>query len=94
MGSGTRLKVLQALSMEKPVVGTTLGCAGLGLRHGEHLLLADEPAAFAAAVSRLLAEPTHGATLGRNARQHVQRHFDWRVLVPTLEQQLSEMTAR
>jgi glycosyltransferase involved in cell wall biosynthesis len=90
MGSGTRLKVLQALSMAKPVVGTTLGCAGLGLHDGEHLLLADDPATFAAATSRLIATPDEGIRLGEKGRHHVQSYFDWRVLVPTLEKALSE----
>ncbi len=91
MGSGTRLKVLQALSMAKPVVGTSLGCAGLGLRHEEHLLLADDPAAFAAAISRLLDNPPLGQTLARNARAHIQQQFDWRVLVPRLEAALQQI---
>ncbi len=85
MGSGTRLKVLQALSMARPVVGTTLGCAGLGLRDGEHLHLADEPVDFAAAVGAVLRNPTRAAEMGRTARRHVEAHFDWRVLVPQLE---------
>ncbi len=85
MGSGTRLKVLQALSMARPVVGTTLGCAGLALRDGEHLRLADEPADFAAAIGDVLRDPARAAEMGRAARRHVEAHFDWRVLVPQLE---------
>jgi glycosyltransferase involved in cell wall biosynthesis len=93
MGSGTRLKVLQALSMEKAVVGTTLGAAGLGLEHEEHLLLADDPASFAAAVSRLLLNLAERAALGKRARRHVQAHFDWRVLIPRLERQLEALVS-
>ncbi|HEX8684447.1 MAG TPA: glycosyltransferase family 4 protein [Ardenticatenaceae bacterium] len=90
MGSGTRLKVLQALSMERPVVGTTLGCAGLGLRDGEHLRLADDPADFAAAIGDVLRDPARVAERGRAARCHVQAHFDWRVLAPQLEAAYAE----
>lgn len=85
MGSGTRLKVLQALSMARPLVGTTLGCAGLGLRDGEHLRLADDPAAFAAAIGDLLRDPARAAEMGQRARRHTQVRLDWRVLVPRLE---------
>lgn len=91
MGSGTRLKVLQALSMAKPVVGTTLGCAGLHLSDGKDLLLENDPAPFATAISQLLDAPDAGARLGQQARQHVQQYFDWRVLVPTLERALESL---
>ncbi len=86
MGSGTRLKVLQALSMARPVVGTTLGCGGLGLRDGEQVRLADEPAAFAQAINALLREPAAAAAMAARGRAHVQARFDWTVLVPQLEQ--------
>ena len=89
MGSGTRLKVLQALSMARPLVGTTLGCAGLSLRDGEHLRLADDPLEFAKAVSQMLRHPNQAAKMGQQARQHIQQRFDWRVLVPKLERELA-----
>ena len=92
MGSGTRLKVLQALSMARPVVGTTLGCAGLSLRHGEHLCLADDPLPFANAISQMLRQPNQAAKMGQQGRKHIQQHFDWRVLVPKLEQALTAIS--
>src|SRR5205823_2169958 len=47
MGSGTRLKILEALSMKKPVVTTSIGCEGLDLTHEESVLIGDEPTVFA-----------------------------------------------
>jgi polysaccharide biosynthesis protein PslH len=85
MGSGTRLKVLQALSMARPLVGTPLGCAGLALRDGEHLRLAGNADAFARAISDLLHRPAEGEKIARAAREHVRAHFDWRGIVPHLE---------
>lgn len=49
-GSGTRLKIPEAISYSRPVVSTTLGAEGLPLRPGEHFLLADEPEQFARAL--------------------------------------------
>lgn len=92
MGSGTRLKVLQALSMARPLVGTTLGCTGLGVEDGQHLRLADEPVAFAEKISKQLAN-NQDYEMGRQGRRHVQAHFDWRVLVPRLEQAFYELVA-
>src|SRR6266849_5368055 len=57
IGGGTRLKIFEALAMGKPVVSTTVGAEGLPLTSGRHVLLADEPAAFARAVVSLLRHP-------------------------------------
>jgi glycosyltransferase involved in cell wall biosynthesis len=53
-GSGTRVKSLEAFAHRLPVVSTRAGADGLDVRDGEHLLLADEPDAFAKACTRLL----------------------------------------
>ena len=86
MGGGVRLKLLEALAMASPVVSTALGAEGVeGLRAGAHLLLADDAPGFAAAVLRLLDEPTLGAALGLAGRRLVAERYDWRALVPLLE---------
>src|SRR5262249_19343747 len=51
-GGGTRLKVLEALAMGKAVVSTSLGCEGLALKSGTHLVVEDDPEAFASEVVR------------------------------------------
>lgn len=79
-GGGTRLKILEAMAAGTPVVSTTVGAEGLDLTQGEHLLLADDAASFAAAIQRLLADPELRAAIGRRARQHVERHFDWGIM--------------
>ena len=52
-GSGTRLKVLEAIGHGRPLVSTSRGVEGLPLRSPEHFLRADDPGAFAAAIHRL-----------------------------------------
>jgi polysaccharide biosynthesis protein PslH len=86
IGGGSRLKLLEALAMEAPVVSTPMGAEGVvGLRHGEHLLLADSPARFAEATLALMADPALGERLGRAGRAHVAAHYDWGALIPRLE---------
>lgn len=86
IGGGSRLKLLEALAMEAPVVSTSMGVEGIeGLRDGEHLLIADRPETFAAAVLRLMANPSLGARLGAAGRAHVAARYDWRVIIPHLE---------
>ena len=85
IGGGVRLKLLEALSLEAPVVSTSMGAEGVaGLRSEEHCLLADDAEQFAAAVLRLLADRPLGARLGAAGRALVQAHYDWSVIVPRL----------
>src|SRR5260370_21287609 len=58
VSAGTNLKVLEAMAMERAVVSTTRGCAGLGLAHGENVWIADDAASFAARVAHLLPNPS------------------------------------
>jgi glycosyltransferase involved in cell wall biosynthesis len=71
-GSGTRVKILEAFAHRLPVVSTRAGADGLDVRDGEHLLLADEPDAFARACTRLLRD--------RGLREHLTEsaHRLWR----------------
>ena len=85
VGSGTRLKVLEALAMGKGVVSTGVGCEGLDVVNGKHLLVADEAEAFAAAVVRLLEDPAEAAELGRRGRLLVEDRYGWERSVTELE---------
>jgi glycosyltransferase involved in cell wall biosynthesis len=76
-GTGMRGKVLEALGMGRPVVTTTLGAEGLGATSGRHLLVADDAAAFAAAVRGLLDDPALAARVGASGRALVETRFDW-----------------
>lgn len=78
IGSGTRLKALEALAAGRPIVGTTIGLAGLGLHDGRHALVADEPGAFADAVVRLLEDDVLAGRLASEGRRVVDERFDWK----------------
>lgn len=77
IGSGTRLKALEAMSAGRPVVGTTIGLDGLGLLDGRHALFADAPEEFAAAVCRLLVDDVSAASLATEGRRFVEEHYAW-----------------
>ena len=77
IGSGTRLKILEALAMGKAIVSTTVGAEGLELRDGEEIFIADEPIAFADAVIRLLTDSQLRRRIGENGRARVERDYDW-----------------
>jgi glycosyltransferase involved in cell wall biosynthesis len=86
MGGGTRLKLLEAMAMRKAVVATSLGAEGYPITDERELILADTPAGFAQAVVALLNSPTRRARLGQSARTFVEQRYDWRVIVPRMEQ--------
>ena len=78
IGGGTRLKIFEAMAMEKPVVSTTIGAEGLPLTDGVELLLADEPRTFADAVMKLFADSQFATELGQRAAAVVRENHGWR----------------
>jgi glycosyltransferase involved in cell wall biosynthesis len=91
VGGGTRLKIFEALSMAKPVVSTTVGAEGLPLEPDEHVVLADEPDAFARAVVALLRDPQRRMALGTAGRRLVETEYGWATVARSFERQLEEV---
>jgi sugar transferase (PEP-CTERM/EpsH1 system associated) len=77
IGGGTRLKIYEAMAMEKPIVSTTVGAEGLPVRDGEELLLADGAEAFAGRVLEVLQNEPLAQALGQRAAALVRREFGW-----------------
>ena len=76
-GGGTRLKILEAMALGTPVVSTTKGAEGLDVTPGRDILIADEPAEFAALVTHLLQDHALRQQLAENARRLVEERYDW-----------------
>jgi glycosyltransferase involved in cell wall biosynthesis len=76
VGSGTRLKALEALAAGRPVVGTTVGLAGLPVRNGLSALVADDSAAFAKAVVTAITDDSIASSLASNGGV-VAQQFGW-----------------
>lgn len=77
VGGGTRLKIFEAMAMERPIVSTTIGAEGLPVEDGTDIRIADDAADFAGAVVSLLRDPAYGAALGAAAARQVREHFGW-----------------
>jgi glycosyltransferase involved in cell wall biosynthesis len=78
-GSGTRLKILEALAHGRPVVTTAKGAEGLDAEDGVHLLVADDPRGFAAAVERVLADDDLAASLAARGRAFAE-DYAWHTI--------------
>lgn len=92
IASGTRLKILEAAAMAKPIVSTRVGAEGLDFVDDEEIILADEPQAFARAVADLLANPSRRDILGKAARQRVQQQYSFAALRSALREALWRLT--
>ena len=91
IGSGTRLKILEALAMGKAIVSTSVGAEGLDLKNGEEIFIADEPMFFAEAVTRLLKDPSLRRRIGESGRDRVEQDYDWRSISEKLHQRYTKI---
>lgn len=80
VGGGSRLKICEALAMQRPVVSTTIGAEGLSL--GDGLSCADGAEDFAAAVLHVLDNPASTAAMAARGRERVLAHHRWDAIAP------------
>jgi len=92
-GSGTRIKIFEALSMAKAVVSTSVGAEGLALESGRHFLAADTAHEFAHAAIRLLRDPTRRRLLGDAGRALVEANYSWSKVARQFEAHCEEVVA-
>jgi len=90
IGGGTRLKIFEAMAAGKAIVSTTIGAEGLPVRDGEHVLLADSPPAFTAAVIDLLRNGERRRRIERAARALVVERYDWSSAATELDDALTQ----
>ena len=80
VSAGTNVKVLEGMAMQRAVVSTTSGCAGLGLLDRHSVWIGDTPESFAAGVATLIANPARRAQFADAAFWHAKRNFDWQAI--------------
>jgi sugar transferase (PEP-CTERM/EpsH1 system associated) len=85
VGGGIRLKILEALAMKKAIVSTSIGCEGIALADGTHLLIADNESDFAKKTIQLLRNPRLGAELGENGYRVVTERYSWESVAGSFE---------
>jgi polysaccharide biosynthesis protein PslH len=93
-GGGTRLKIFEALAMEKAVVSTTVGAEGLAVTPGREFMAADDPLDFARAVVALLRDPVRRKDLGRAGRRLVQERYSWAQVAREFEARCDDVLSR
>jgi len=80
IGGGTRLKVLDAMAMKKAIVSTSVGCEGIEVMPGRDIVIEDNPVGFANHVVNLIKNPNLAGSLGENARNLVEKRYNWDII--------------
>ena len=89
-GAGIKGKVGEAMAHGIPVVTTSVGAEGFGLRHGVDVMIADDPASFATSVAQLSSQQELWERIARNARMRIEKHFTPDVIRVAINSSLRE----
>ena len=93
-GEGTKFRVLEALACGVAVVSTPVGCQGIDVTHGKHLLVAENEAEFARQVIELLRDSLRAQALAAAGRALVETSYTWSHLVADLDPKLEALIRR
>jgi|ERR1035437_1095242 glycosyltransferase involved in cell wall biosynthesis len=94
LGTGMKTKVVEAMSMGKAIVTTTLGVQGIAVKNKKHVVVADNPNEFARATISLLKDQQARATLGANARKLVEERYSWETMAKALNESLYKVLSQ
>lgn len=94
LGSGTRLKIVEAMSMGIPVVSTSKGAEGLDVTDGFDIMLADRPDEFARKLTAILRDDSLASRIGSKGRELVEGRYSWSRIVGEFQDVLSQEVSR
>ncbi|MFW5662699.1 MAG: glycosyltransferase family 4 protein, partial [Bacteroidota bacterium] len=77
VGGGVRIKILEAMAMELPVVATSVSAQGIRAGNNEGLIVCDNPAEYAHSVLSLMRNPDRAVKLGKAARNFIINNHTW-----------------
>lgn len=81
---GTRLKNLAAMASKQPIVSTSVGVQGLGVKNNVHVLTGNTPLKIAELIVKVIKSPKLAEKLGNNARAHVEKHYNYKNIAAKL----------
>ncbi len=84
IGGGTRLKLVEALAMERPVVSTRVGAQGLALCDQQHICYADNASQFANCILKLLDDSQLSSKISTQGSDFIRENYDWKDLARRL----------
>jgi glycosyltransferase involved in cell wall biosynthesis len=93
-GSGTKIKVLNALAMECAVVTTTVGAEGINVKPDIDIMIANTDREFAQKTVFLLRHPQEAKIMGRNGRKVIEKYYSWEVIGEKMSRVYEEVIQR
>jgi len=84
MGGGMRVKILEALAREMPIVSTAIGCEGIEVLDRQHLYVENSVESFARACMTLLKNSDEQRKIGQAGRRLVEQNYHWTQLTGRL----------
>jgi len=90
-GGGMRLKVVEAMGLEMPIVSTRIGAEGIHYTAGQDILISDTPAEIKESIKTLLCDQEYADTIARNARLRAMNEYSWKELVARFEKMYKEL---
>lgn len=94
IGGGSSFKILEAMSAGVPVVTSKLGNEGIGALDNAQIMVCDLPEEYVGAVTKLLNDNYLYEKIARNAREFVEKNFDWRIIVKKLDEVYKSAVSR
>jgi glycosyltransferase involved in cell wall biosynthesis len=85
LGGGMRVKLLEAMAAGKAVIASPRAAAGLDIRDGDQIVLADDDAAFVSAIVALLTDPARRRQVAERAREWAAQNLSWEARVAEYE---------
>jgi glycosyltransferase involved in cell wall biosynthesis len=92
--AGTNIKIMEAMAMGKAIVSTPAGINGLDLEPGKDVVVANTGAEIARAIRNLIEDPATRRTIEQQARETVERRFDWDVIAVRQKALYEELVPR
>lgn len=92
VGGGTRLKILEAMAMKKPVVSTSIGMEGIDVSNNEHLFISDEEKDFAEKINFLIRNPDLRYVMATNANKRVIDLYGWDIIRHNLSELIQSLS--
>jgi glycosyltransferase involved in cell wall biosynthesis len=92
-GGGTKLKILDALAMGKPIVAHPIACEGIAVREGHDVMFAREPDDFVHCIVTLLRDPQRRRQMSANARSLAESSYSYTLIGRKLAGDLEKLQA-
>lgn len=91
-GGGTRLKILEAMALGRPIVSTSVGCEGIEVSDGINIMIADTAEAFVEKVMQMLGDPVLRDNIRSQARKLVEDKYGWNQLADKMTSILEQVS--